>query len=587
MYVFERCPTESQLVSTPISLSHKGHSKNQPPPTTYLYNDAEQRHMFLDTDDGKVIKSKLIGRDCVDIDSIFFFLLSRCLKQNSSVGKLPISFLFGNIIFVHFLTNRHLCHFSLKALMLKPENQVCSDCPERQPRWASLIVPPPGAPAGSLAMGAFCCLECSGSHRRLGVHISFVRSVNLDQCKSFWTVLLVLIISLCNLILIETDDQQSPGKEKEVLAMENGGNAKVNAIFEAHLNVAKPNNAATGPVRERFIRDKYERRKFYDPRAFESAAQMSNGGGRGQEDDVVIAGVQRRLASQRAPSDAARRRVEERAAKNRSGGARSSSTRSKPAKAAPVQVAAPEPVVDLLDFGDFTSVEAASSFGHTNPAVDTATAATPAPPPAVDMFANMTSPVQNAPAASQQQQQPEKNKMSNSDILSMFNTPNTQHNPMQQNMFPMQNGGMAGGMGGGNNNMMMNGSNNNMGMMNQQQMGMNNMGMGGNMNQTMGMQNGMGQMSQQQQQQPMGMNNMMGGNNNMNPMMMQQQPQQNQMQQMNMMGGNNMMMQAGGGMMQQGGNQFGSSMGQAQHQQQRGGSGSNANQFADFGNLGI
>jgi len=75
----------------------------------------------------------------------------------------------------------------LKLLMNKPENQVCSDCNERQPRWASLIVPPPGAPSdasgGQLAIGAFCCLECSGSHRRLGVHISFVRSVNLDSCK--------------------------------------------------------------------------------------------------------------------------------------------------------------------------------------------------------------------------------------------------------------------------------------------------------------------------------------------------------------------------------------------------------------------
>ena len=73
----------------------------------------------------------------------------------------------------------------LKALMNLPENQVCSDCNERQPRWASLIVPPPGAPPESLAIGAFCCLECSGSHRRLGVHISFVRSINLDSCKSF------------------------------------------------------------------------------------------------------------------------------------------------------------------------------------------------------------------------------------------------------------------------------------------------------------------------------------------------------------------------------------------------------------------
>ena len=69
--------------------------------------------------------------------------------------------------------------------MNKPENQVCSDCPERQPRWASLIVPPPGSPPGALPIGAFCCLECSGSHRRLGVHISFVRSITLDSCKYF------------------------------------------------------------------------------------------------------------------------------------------------------------------------------------------------------------------------------------------------------------------------------------------------------------------------------------------------------------------------------------------------------------------
>lgn len=71
----------------------------------------------------------------------------------------------------------------LKVLMNLPENQMCSDCTERSPRWASLIVPPPDAPPGSQKIGSFCCLECSGSHRRLGVHIAFVRSVNLDSCK--------------------------------------------------------------------------------------------------------------------------------------------------------------------------------------------------------------------------------------------------------------------------------------------------------------------------------------------------------------------------------------------------------------------
>lgn len=76
----------------------------------------------------------------------------------------------------------------LKVLMNKPENQTCADCPERQPRWASLIVPPAGSPPGSIPMGALVCLECSGSHRRLGVHISFVRSINLDSCKSIQNI---------------------------------------------------------------------------------------------------------------------------------------------------------------------------------------------------------------------------------------------------------------------------------------------------------------------------------------------------------------------------------------------------------------
>ena len=72
----------------------------------------------------------------------------------------------------------------LKKLMQLPANQVCFDCPEKRPTWASLIVPPSGAPPGTEKIGSFCCLECSGSHRRLGVHISFVRSINLDSCKT-------------------------------------------------------------------------------------------------------------------------------------------------------------------------------------------------------------------------------------------------------------------------------------------------------------------------------------------------------------------------------------------------------------------
>jgi hypothetical protein len=156
-----------------------------------------------------------------------------------------------------------------------------------------------------------------------------------------------------------TDDNYAfSGKEKEVIAMENGGNAKVNAIFEARLpqsGVQKPTNHADGPSRERFIRDKYERRKFYDPAAFVEFQQPMQWFASEQHPATAAS------PPVGPPSDAARLRMQERSRRvqrspsnvsdegNDRRERRPVSSSRKPA-VAKAPVSAPPPTADLLDF---------------------------------------------------------------------------------------------------------------------------------------------------------------------------------------------------------------------------------------------
>ncbi|XP_069030901.1 stromal membrane-associated protein 1-like isoform X6 [Embiotoca jacksoni] len=113
----------------------------------------------------------------------------------------------------------------LSKLLREEDNKFCADCEAKGPRWTSWN------------LGVFMCIRCAGIHRNLGVHISRVKSVNLDQ----WT-------------------------SEQIQSMVDVGNGRARRLYEAHLpeNFIRPQ---TDQAVEVFIRDKYERKKYYDKEA--------------------------------------------------------------------------------------------------------------------------------------------------------------------------------------------------------------------------------------------------------------------------------------------------------------------------------
>ncbi len=85
-------------------------------------------------------------------------------------------------------------------------NQNCCDCGASSPNWISINI------------GAVLCIECSGKHRGLGVHISKVRSLNLDDLDN---ETLTLMMGIGNDLVNSVYENRAPKIQQDGLRVTN------------------------------------------------------------------------------------------------------------------------------------------------------------------------------------------------------------------------------------------------------------------------------------------------------------------------------------------------------------------------------
>ncbi|CAO0799092.1 unnamed protein product [Mucor circinelloides] len=111
----------------------------------------------------------------------------------------------------------------LNEIVKNPGNEHCADCGSKNPRWASY------------SLGVFLCIRCAGIHRKMGTHISKVKSITMDQ----WT------------------------SEQIEMMRKSGGNIAVNSKINPNPgNNPRPLAQDDEHAMERYIRAKWEKRAF-------------------------------------------------------------------------------------------------------------------------------------------------------------------------------------------------------------------------------------------------------------------------------------------------------------------------------------
>lgn len=122
----------------------------------------------------------------------------------------------------------------IKEISKEKGNLFCCDCEEKGVRWASANI------------GCFLCINCAGMHRKLGTHISKIKSLTLD-CWS----------------------------DKEVEVMERNGNERVNSYYNPNKKF-HPFPEKNSEI-EKFIRSKYETKLFsQDKKDNQNIEQLSD-----------------------------------------------------------------------------------------------------------------------------------------------------------------------------------------------------------------------------------------------------------------------------------------------------------------------